>query len=200
MFDSEDPGFFFGGESEQWDEGVTEYRGNEFGSGGTISEFGRDNPGIDNGGVIEGGIDSARPGDTTGSGGGTPDGTVGGQAQEEEETSVLVEQAEDNEELNDYIVSVLERIEQEIKDGSIEESSEVAVETSDTDADSANKSLYTIDDVYSVLGEIKTSCLEIRDDSKSYHVGQDITGRMLVAVLFMILGGIVIYAFVGRIR
>lgn len=207
MFYSEDSGSFFGGESEYWDD-ATEfggiengYGGNEIGSGGTISDIGRDFPGLDNGGVIEGGSEPLWPGESEGSGTGNPDGAIAGQAEEEkEEGSLLVEQADDNEGLVEFIVSVIDRIEQENKDeASADAASEDGFSTG-ADMEPASESVYTIDDVYAVLEEIKTCCVSIQDENKSYHVGQDITGRMAVAGLFMILGGIVVYAFVGRIR
>lgn len=200
MFYSEDPESFFGGDSEYGNEGVTELTGNEFGSGETISEFGRDYPGIDNGGVIEGGTVQAGSGESLGSGGGKLDGSNAGQTEKEEETSFLVEQADEKEELVNFVVSVIQQIEGENIDGASAEIAEESSETPDADTPTANESVYTIDDIYTALDEIKTCCISIRDENISYHVGQDITGRMSVAGLFMILGGIVVYAFVGRIR
>lgn len=200
MFYSEDPESFFGGDSEHGIEGVTETTGYEFGSGETISEFGRDIPGIDNGGVIEGGTDQAGSGGILGNGSGSLDGSTAGQAEEEEEETFLVEQATDNEEFIDFVVSVVQKIEEENAEESEAETAEQQTGSSESETDPTNESTYTLDDVYSVLEEMKTCCITIQEENKSYHVGQDVTGRMLVAGLFMVLGGIVIYAFVGRIR
>lgn len=200
MFYSDEPIFESG-------DGIPDAKFFSSGSGGGAEEYfagtaniGRDGDYSRNGGTIE-----SRNGDA--------ESAVTQSGKEEEENKILVSDTVDTGTLSDIFYEALDDAivrlaqddlvtEQAEEDGIDENITDSVSESSNGESVSQNdkSTLHDIDDIYELLSSIENESVLYHAEQASYQKGQDVIGRVEVGLMGMILGGMIIYAFIGRVR
>lgn len=125
---------------------------------------------------------------------------------EKEETPFLVEDGSSlsGQALEDAIVNALHTVFSEEDVSVTAEESEEPTPTPVLTATATPSPMpvydHDIDDIYDTLERIENLQSLTYSDSLSYHQGQDIIGRVEIGIFSILLGGLIAFGFIGRIR